>query len=77
MDKSMAIDIAELRKLPEDMKMEIVHALVVDLQHAGLPISLPQEELDEIDRRYRRMVEHPEETLSTEEMWARVDALLK
>ncbi len=73
----MAIKIAELRKLPEDMKVEIIHALVDDLQHAGSPISLPQEELDEIDRRYRRMVEHPEETLSTEEMWARVDALLK
>jgi hypothetical protein len=72
----MTIDLAELRSLPPDKKLQIINLLWDDLHITGLP-QLPQSELDEIDRRYRRMLEHPEQTLTGEQMWARVDELLK
>ncbi len=72
----MTIDLAELRSLPPDKKLQIITLLWDDL-HDNPPPKLPTSELQEIDRRYRRMLEHPAETLTTEQMWARVDESLK
>ena len=72
----MTIDLAELRSLPPDRKLQIINLLWDDLHAVALP-KLPQSELDEIDRRYQWMLEHPEETLTTEQMWARVNELRK
>ncbi len=72
----MAIDLAELRSLPADRKLQIITLLWDDLHESGLP-ALSQAEWEEIERRDRYMTEHPEESLTTEQMWARVDELLK
>ena len=72
----MAIDIEELRSLPPDKKLQLVTMLWDDLRENGMP-QLPKEEWDEIFRRDQYMTDHPEVSLSTDQMWARVDELLK
>ena len=73
----MAVNIEELRSLPADEKLQIVTILWDDLRESqGIP-ALPQEEWDEIFRRDQYMTDHPEESLTLEQMWARVDELLK
>jgi len=72
----MAIDVAELRNLPPNEKLNLINLLWDDLRESGIP-KLPPEELEEIERRYQRMIDHPEEALTIEQMWARVDELRK
>ncbi|HQX49962.1 MAG TPA: addiction module protein [Planctomycetaceae bacterium] len=72
----MAIDIQELKNLPPDKKLQLVTMLWDDLRESGIP-QLPPEEWEEIFRRDKYMTDHPEESLTTEQMWASVDELLK
>ena len=72
----MAIDIQELRNLPPNEKLQIVNLLWDDLRSASA-IQLPEAEMIEIRRRDQEMREHPEQALTLEQMWAKVDALRK
>lgn len=71
----MAIDLAELQSLPPDKKLQIVTLLWNELHESGIP-ELSEAEWEEIERRDRYMTEHPQESLTTEHMWARADELL-
>ena len=73
----MTIDIDELRRLPPARKLQLVTLLWDDLRDSGGVPELPQEEWDEIFRRDQYMSEHPEESLTLDQMWQRVDELLK
>ena len=73
----MAINIEELRSLPPDKKLQLVTMLWDDLRESGGVPELPQAEWDEIFRRDQNMTDHPEESLTCEQMWARVDELLQ
>ena len=69
----MAVDFAELRRLSPQQKLQIVTMLWDDLRETPGTWKLSQEDIDEIHRREAYMKERPEEWLTTEEMWARVD----
>jgi putative addiction module component (TIGR02574 family) len=68
----MAVDIAELRSLPRDEKLRLVNLLWEDL-HATAVVRFSDEEMAEIRRRDQEMREHPERSLTTEQMWAQVN----
>jgi hypothetical protein len=67
----MTIDLAELRSLPPDRKLQIITLLWNDLHESGLP-DLPESEWEEIFRREQAVLEHPEETLTLDDVLARV-----
>jgi putative addiction module component (TIGR02574 family) len=73
----MAVDFAELRRLSREQKLQIVSMLWDDLRGSTGALTLSQEELDEIHRREQYMKEHPDEWLTTEQMWMRVEELRK
>jgi hypothetical protein len=72
----MAIDLAELRSLSPAKKLQIITLLWNELHESGIP-ELSEAEWEVIERRDRYMTKYPEESLTTEQMWARVDELLK
>lgn len=72
----MAIDLAELRSLSPAEKLQIITFLWNELHESGIP-ELSETEWEVIERRDSDMTEYPEESLTTEQMWARVDELLK
>lgn len=67
----MAVDFAELSRLPPKEKLQIITMLWDELSISGLP-KLPESEWDEVFRRYEDMQRHPEETLTVAEFWSRV-----
>jgi putative addiction module component (TIGR02574 family) len=73
----MAVDFAELRRLSPEQKLQIVTMLWEDLRESPSVLKLSQDDLDEINRREEYMKEHPDEWLTSEQMWARVDELVQ
>jgi putative addiction module component (TIGR02574 family) len=65
--------INELRLLPPDKKLEIVTELWDDLATSGLPLTLPAEELEEMDRRREELRNDPSLAIDADEMWRRVN----
>lgn len=63
--------IDDLRMLPPYKKLELVTALWDDL--AASPITLPPDELAEMDRRREELRKDPSLGIDTEEVWRRVD----
>lgn len=64
----MSIDLEELRRLTPERKLHIINLLWEDLNGTDLPES----EWQEIFRRQQEMADHPEESLTVEQMWAQV-----
>lgn len=73
----MAVDFAELRRLSPEQKLQIVTMLWEDLRESPGVLKLSQDDLDEINRREEYMKEHPDEWLTSDQMWARVDELVQ
>ncbi|MCA9013103.1 MAG: addiction module protein [Planctomycetaceae bacterium] len=73
----MAVDFAELRRLSPEQKLQIVTMLWEDLRESPSVLKLSQDDLDEINRREEYMKEHPDEWLTSDQMWARVDELVQ
>jgi putative addiction module component (TIGR02574 family) len=67
----MTIDLAELRNLPPDRKLQIITQLWNDLHESGLP-DLAESEWEEIFRRDQDIQEHPEATLSLDDVLTRI-----
>lgn len=65
--------IDDLRLLPPDKKLEVVTELWDDLARSGLPLTLPAEDLQEMDRRREQLRNDPSLAIDADEMWRRVD----
>ena len=63
----------DLRLLPPDKKLEIVTELWDDLARSGLPLTLPAEELAEMDRRREELRNDASLAIDADEMWRRVN----
>ena len=61
-----------LRALPPEEKLEIVTELWDDLA-ASAPLSLPEDELAEMNRRRDELLANPEIAIDADEVWRRVD----
>ena len=61
-----------LRALPPDQKLAIVTQLWDDLA-ASAPLTLPKDELEEMNRRRDELLSNPEMTIDADEVWRRVD----
>ena len=61
-----------LRALPPDQKLEIVTQLWDDLASSA-PLTLPSDELAEMQRRRDEMLSDPSIAIDAEEVWRRVD----
>ena len=64
--------INDLRLLPPDQKLEIVTELWDDLARSGTPLTLPADELAEMDRRREELRNDPSLAINADEMWRRV-----
>jgi putative addiction module component (TIGR02574 family) len=65
--------IDDLRLLPPDKKLEVVTELWDDLARSGLPLTLPAEDLQEMDRRREELRNDPSLAIDADEMWRRVN----
>lgn len=65
--------IDDLRSLPPNKKLEIVTQLWDDLAESGLSLTLPPEELAEMDRRREELRNDPSLGIDAEEVWRRVN----
>ena len=63
----------DLRSLPPDKKLEIVTLLWDDLARSGLPLTLPADELTEMNRRREELRRDPSLSIDADEMWRRVN----
>lgn len=61
-----------LRALPPDQKLAIVTQLWDDLA-ASAPLTLPQDELAEMNRRREELLADPTISIDADEVWRRVD----
>ena len=61
-----------LRALPADQKLAIVTQLWDDLASSA-PLTLPEDELAEMDRRRGELLANPEISIDADEVWRRVD----
>ena len=61
-----------LRALPPDQKLAIVTQLWDDLA-ASAPLTLPQDELAEMNRRREELLADPTIAIDADEVWRRVD----
>jgi len=61
-----------LRALPPDQKLSIVTQLWNDLA-ASAPLTLPQDELAEMNRRREELLADPTIAIDADEVWRRVD----
>jgi putative addiction module component (TIGR02574 family) len=61
-----------LRALPPDQKLAIITELWDDLA-ASAPLTLPEEELAEMNRRRDELLANPEIAIDADEVWRRVD----
>ncbi len=61
-----------LRDLPPDQKLALVAQLWDDLASSA-PLTLPPEELSEMQRRRNEMIADPEIAIDRDELWRRVD----
>ncbi len=61
-----------LHALPPDEKLAIVTALWDDLATSA-PLTLPLDELAEMQRRRKEMLEDPSIAIDAKEVWRRVD----
>ena len=61
-----------LRALPPDQKLAIVTQLWDDLA-ASAPLTLPQDELAEMNRRREELLADPTIAIDGDEVWRRVD----
>jgi len=65
--------INDLRLLPPDKKLEIVTELWDDLARSEWPLTLPAEELAEMERRREELRRDPSFAIDADEMWRRVN----
>jgi putative addiction module component (TIGR02574 family) len=63
-----------LRAMPPEQKLELVTALWNDLA-ASAPLFLPQEELQEMERRRMEMHSDPSIAIDGDEVWRRIDGV--
>lgn len=61
-----------LRTLPPDQKLALVTELWDDLA-ASSPLTLPLEELAEMERRRDEMLRNPQISIDRDELWRRVN----
>ncbi len=61
-----------LGALPPDQKLAIVTQLWDDLA-ASAPLRLPEDELEEMNRRREELLANPEIAIDADEVWRRVD----
>ena len=61
-----------LRALPPDQKLEIVTQLWNDLA-ASAPLTLPEDELAEMNRRRDELLANPSIAIDADELWRRVN----
>ena len=73
----MAFDVQELLSLPASEKLRLINLLWENMQESEIIAQIPQSEWDEVSRREEHMKAHPEEWLTEEQMWQRVDELRK
>lgn len=73
----MAINIEELLSLPAKEKLRLANLLWENVRESDAIMQLTQSEWDEIFRRKNHMEAHPEDWLTVEQMWNRVDELRK
>ncbi len=73
----MAINIEELLSLPAIEQLRLANLLWENVRESDAVMQLPQSEWDEIFRREEYMKAHPEEWMTAEQMWSRVDELRK
>jgi putative addiction module component (TIGR02574 family) len=73
----MAINIEELLSLPAIEQLRLANLLWENVRESDAVMQLPQSEWDEIFRREEHMKAHPEEWMTAEQMWSRVDELRK
>ena len=64
----MSIDLEELVRLSPQRKLQLINLLWEGLNG----IDLPEAEWEEIHRRQKEIAEHPEESLTVEQMWEQV-----
>lgn len=69
----MSIDMEALKKLPLSDKLEIIAALWKDVEAEACASCLTAEQWAEIRRRSAEMEADPNEGISEEEFWERVD----
>ncbi len=64
-----------LRALPPDQKLEIVTQLWDDLAAlaASAPLTLPEDELAEMNRRRDELLANPSIAIDADELWRRVN----
>ena len=67
------LNLDDLRTLPAEQKLAIVTRLWNDLASSTPPLSLPLEELAEMDRRRAEMLCDPIIAIDASEVWRRVD----
>ncbi|MCO6456786.1 MAG: addiction module protein [Pirellulaceae bacterium] len=65
--------IDDLRLLPPEKKLEIVTQLWDDLATSKLQLTLPSEELAEMDRRREELRSDASLAIDADEMWRQVD----
>ena len=70
-DRSMTLQ-ESLRALPPDEKLAIVTQLWDDLV-ASAPLTLPEDELAEMNRRRDELLANPDVAIDADEVWRRVD----
>ena len=73
----MAINIEELLSLPAIEQLRLANLLWENVRESDAVMQLPQSEWDEIFRREEHMKAQPEEWMTAEQMWSRVDELRK
>jgi len=62
----------QLRSLPPEQKLAIVTELWDDLASSA-PLSLPSDEMAEMQRRRVELLAHPNIAIDSEELWRRVN----
>ena len=67
------LNLDDLRTLPAEQKLAIVTRLWNDLASSTPPLSLPFEEIAEMDRRRAEMFSDPIIAIDASEVWRRVD----
>ncbi len=67
------MDTTILHQLPNDEKLKIIFELWDDLAASNASLQLPEEVIEEAQRRRNELIENPEMAIDDEEMWRRVD----
>jgi putative addiction module component (TIGR02574 family) len=70
----MLADYESLRQLPVAEKLQVIGMLWHDIETSGEELPIPDDVLQEVERRVTEFQKNPTETYPREELWKRVDA---